>query len=170
MKSSFAIGFVLSLFCATALAQDGSSPSIKVTVSLQTGPTIPASKTDRAPIPVTKGTGGQELVAMSVLAVEQVQARVQRQRRIDYSADQIVIVGIAADGSERSRRVMIDPRLIRAEAIRGEDDLGATRFYRDSVDFPILLDDADVVEVRILKPRWNGAEWQFDTIGVAPLQ
>ena len=167
---SIVIGVVVCLAYATVVAQD--SGAMKVTVSLQTGsPSVPLGlKTDRdGPAPVAKAATGSELAAMTVLAVEDVDGPAPRMRRIDYSSDQVVIVGLAADGSERTRTVMMDPRLVRAEAILGEADLVTTRFYLHSVDFPILIDDAEVVTVQILKPRWTGGDWQFDLIAAAPL-
>ncbi len=166
-------GLIAVFAAATALAQSDDVGARKVIVSIQTGTPMPSahhSTDSNRPSPVARSATGNELVAVTVLDVAPTAASAPRQRRIDYSEDKIVIVGIAADGVERTRTVMVDPRLIRAEAILGEDDLTTDRFYRHSVDFPLIVDDPDVVSVRILKPRWTGKEWDFDIIAETLLQ
>ena len=95
----------------------------------------------------------------------------QRERETEYSEDHLGILGLTADGSERSREVILDPRLIRAETF-AEDGSGESReIYLRSVDFSVALDDdLAIATIRVLKPRWTGTEWEFDFIAEAALQ
>jgi len=102
---------------------------------------------------------------VSVLNVEGTSSTVQLLRHIEYSADQIVVVGLAADGTEKGRVVMIDPRLIRAESFITDDQWESDVVYRRSVDFSVALpDDPEIVTISVLKPRWTGSEWLFDIL------
>jgi len=172
-KATLTSALLIALFCANAFAQDTDPAARQLTISLQTGTPMTAEKlgteNNRAE-PVAEKARGNELVTAKVVAVEALASSPPRQRRIDYSPDQIAIVGFAADGTEVTRSVMIDPRLIRAEAILGENDLESTRLYRQSVDFSVALDNPDVVRIRILKPRWNGSTWQFDLLAETAVQ
>jgi hypothetical protein len=107
---------------------------------------------------------------LSVVSVEPTTTRQARRRHIEYSEDQIIVVGLAADSTELTRTVMIDPRLIRAEALFGENDLASGKLYRPSVEFSVSIDNPAVASMRILLPRWDGNEWHFDVIAETPLQ
>ncbi len=102
---------------------------------------------------------------VSVLKVHKTTGDAQRPRVIEYSADQIVVVGMTADGTEKSRAVMLDPRLIRAESFIADDDWESSVIYRRSVDFSVTLpDEPAIATISVLKPRWTGSEWLFDIL------
>lgn len=161
-----AVGLVSILLCACVLAEDDDASARKVTVSLTTGSpaAVPGPKDDSGIATPQFVKAREEMpVEAAVVGVEILSEKVRRPRRIEYSGDHIVIVGLADDSSERTRTVMTDPRLIRAEAFSGESDLPSNRLYRPTVDFSVALDDSAVVKIQILKPRWNGSEWHFDS-------
>ena len=108
---------------------------------------------------------------VSVLDAMETLGAVQRPRHIEYSADQIVIVGMAQDDTEKSRVIMTDPRLIRAESFISDDQWESKVIYRRSVDFSVALpDDPTIVTISVLKPRWTGSEWQFDVLAETPIK
>ena len=107
---------------------------------------------------------------VSVVSVEPTTHPPAHRRHVEYSEDQIVVVGLAADLTELTRTVMIDPRLIRAEALFGESDLPSAKLYRTSVDFSVSIDNPAVVKIQILLPSWDGSKWQFDVIAESLLQ
>jgi len=162
-----------ALWAVTAVAQTfDDAPARKITVTLHTssvvGPASPASKTNNAS-PAMNVARDIASVDATVIAVEAYVSKPQRQR-IEYSEDQIAIVGLAADASELTRIVMTDPRLVRVEALRGESDFSINRLYRRSVDFSFLVFDEAVVSIRVLKPRWDGSKWLFDVLAEARIE
>jgi len=162
-----------ALWAGTAFAQTFDEvPARKITATLYTssvvGPASPASKTNNA-TPAMSVARDIVSVDATVIAVEAYMSKPQRQR-IEYSEDQIAVVGLAADASELTRIVMTDPRLVRVEALRGESDNSVKRLYRQSVDFSFLVFDEAVVSVRILKPRWGGDKWLFDVLAEARIE
>ena len=174
MKLSICVIVLASiLFSACIRAQDDDTAVQKVTILLVTGgPAAPPKPKDdhNGATPGLVKAEETTTVAATVIGTESLGARMPHRRRIDYSQDHLVIVGLAADSTERTRQVILDPRLIRAEALFGETDLTSSRLYRESVEFTTPVGDAAVVRFQILKPRWNGVEWQFDVIAETPIE
>jgi len=152
-----------------AMAQSEESSVRRVTVSLESTPAEDPKATDpQEPFPATANS--QAPAQLSVATIEPTTRRPSKRRHIEYSDDQIVVVGLGADSTELTRTVMIDPRLIRVEAFRGEKDRTTDRLYRTSVNFSVYITDPAVVTIRILRPVWNGAEWSFEIIAETPLR
>ena len=153
-----------------AIAQSEAPTGRKVTFTLASTSTEANKDLGIQHQGVDSNTGRQAPSILSVLSVEPTTAHKTRRRHINYSEDQIIVIGLAADSKELTRTVMIDPRLIRVEAIFAGDDLPSGKLYRSSVDFSISVEDPDVVAMQILVPRWDGNEWHFDIIAESPLQ
>ncbi len=102
---------------------------------------------------------------LRVLATEKSSRPSRPRRHIEYSTDQIVIIALAANGEEKSRAVMTDPRLIRGEIFTEGSGWETVITYRRSVDFTVSLpDDPAISRVDVMKPRWTGSDWQFDLL------
>ena len=171
-KIVHAIGFLLIFFSCSALAQNGVQPARKITVSMHTtsaAAPVSTSSVDSSNMPMLKAAQALSPVDATVIAIEPLLSRPSRPR-LEYSEDQIAIVGLAADSSELTRTVMTDPRLVRVEALRGEGDNAPKRLYRQSVDFSFVIFNDDVVDIRILKPRWDGSKWMFDLLAQTRLE
>ena len=155
-----------------ALAQDEDSSTRRVTMTLASGSVAlsrnPESKESQQPFAPTKGN--RPPVQLTVVSVDPLSARPSRRRHIEYSEDQIVVVGLSNESTELTRFVMIDPRLIRPESLRGESDIESKRLLRPSVRFSVSIDDPSVVAIRILQPVWDGNDWSFEVIAESELQ
>lgn len=160
------------LLSVCALAQSETTTVRKVTVTLATSSTEASKKPTQTQQQGASRSGSERNAPsiISVVSVEPTATRHARRRHIEYSEDQIIVVGLAADSTELTRTVMIDPRLIRAEALFGENDLPSGKLYRPSVDFAVSINDPAVITIRILLPRWNGSKWEFDAIAETPLR
>ena len=91
---------------------------------------------------------------------------VPRQRGQQLSEDHLVVVATDRNGREISRTVILDPRLVRAEAIDGQGHFTSRRLFRQEVEFPIALPDDDrIVRLQILHPRWTGSEFILEPVG-----
>lgn len=108
---------------------------------------------------------------VSVLDAERKAGATQKLRHIEYSDNQLVVLGLAADGTEKARIVVADPRLVRAESHIAGDQWESAVIYRRSVDFLVALpDDPSIAIISVLKPRWTGSEWLFDAIAEAGIK
>ncbi|MGI9205183.1 MAG: hypothetical protein ACR2Q3_14295 [Woeseiaceae bacterium] len=153
--------FLLTLIFLGTSANAQSLESMSLTLRLQDAASPGASPTEFS-----------ETYAQAEISVRDIKVTagaVRPLRHIEYSADQIVIVGLAANGLEKSRVVMTDPRLIRAEFHNSDDQWETAVLYRKTVDFSVSLPaDPTIVQLSVLKPRWTGSEWLFDVLaGVA---
>ena len=89
-----------------------------------------------------------------------------RQRNPQVSADQILVQAFNARGNLVDSHLIPDPRLVRAEFQGPTGELTGEVLQRVDADFLITLPDApDLVELRLLQPRWTGTEFVFDPIG-----
>ena len=168
---------LITLCCAlislslAAYAEDDRAASRKVVLSLSTAVQPPPGAASSATHDSALSFPTRpESASVAISRVEQTKHRSARLRHIEYSEDQLVIVGLAADLSERTRTVMADPRLVRAESSFSDEPLPSTRLYRPVVDFSVTIDDESVAIIRILKPVWNGTEWLFDLVAETPIQ
>ncbi len=90
----------------------------------------------------------------------------RRQRNPQLSSTQLVVIAYDEHESELARVIMPDPRLLRAEEISANGDIGHRTLHRDNADFPVVLpDDANVKVIRIFHPRWTGTEFVLDALG-----
>ncbi len=90
----------------------------------------------------------------------------RRQRSPQLSPTQLVLIAYDEHGSELARVIMPDPRLILAEEVSANGDIGHKTLLRDEVDFPVVLPDYDSIEtIRIFHPRWTGSDFVLDLLG-----
>ena len=93
-----------------------------------------------------------------------------RQRNPELGADSLLVVAVDAGGKELYRRIVTDPRIIRAEGPGPGGEITGTVFHRATADFTVSLpDDAAIREIRLFQPRWTGTAWALDMIGRIPL-
>ena len=119
-----------------------------------------------APAPVDNSN------SVTILSQKRTQSSPPRQRNPEISAQHLIIVGLNAQGQETSRTIMLDPRILRAEAAESSGKRIPTEImYREDVSFSITIpDDSNAVTLQIYKPRWTGKEFALDLIGQVNLQ
>ena len=168
---------ILAAFLASteSIAADVPQSRRVVSISLQTaGPTISAAAKTGEPTPsesqLTSTAVGPVAADARVVGSARRTERPSPRRAIQYSTDHLVIVGLGADGSELTRTAVIDPRLVRAEAMFGGDRSATSNLYRKSVEFSLAIDDPAVVAIKVLRPVWNGSEWSLEPLAEALLR
>ncbi len=88
-----------------------------------------------------------------------------RRRSLELSPDQIVVVGLDAQGKEIYRDIMPDPRILRAESPGPTGELTGELLYHASTEFLIAFpDDQEIVELRLYHPRWTGGAFALDLL------
>jgi predicted small lipoprotein YifL len=93
-----------------------------------------------------------------------------RERSMELSPDHILIVALDENEAVRWWKLMIDPRLVRAEVGRS-DDMRSENLYQAKVDFIVECpDDPLLKQLRFFRPVWNGESFHLEPWGVAPLR
>ena len=177
IRLAIACSAILAAFLASteSIAADVPQSRRVVSISLQTaGPTISAAAKTGEPSPsesqLTSTAVGPVAADARVVGSARRTERPSPRRAIQYSTDHLVIVGLGADGSELTRTAVIDPRLVRAEAMFGGDRSATSNLYRKSVEFSLAIDDPAVVAIKVLRPVWNGSEWSLEPLAEALLR
>ena len=119
-----------------------------------------------------RATSGSERStnALSVLERRRVDASVRRERNPELSANHIVVAAADAAGRELFRRIILDPRLLRAEVLDASGQLRTDTLHYATVDFSVALPaDPAIAGLVLYEPRWTGQAWRLDPIARIPL-
>jgi hypothetical protein len=93
------------------------------------------------------------------------QGRVTRDRALELSPNQILVVGVDADSNLRWWKLMLDPRLVRAETSTPGAGMTSQEYYLATVEFTVPFpDDPLIKELRLYHPQWTGKEFQLELI------
>jgi hypothetical protein len=108
--------------------------------------------------------------AVSQLASVIKKGTLPRDRTLELSPNQILLIGTDASGMLRWWKLFLDPRLVRAEAPDETGALKGEEYYLKTVDFIIdFPDEAGITEVRLYHPRWTGKEFQLELLSKLPV-
>ena len=92
-----------------------------------------------------------------------------RERSMELAPDRLLVVAVDENEAVRWWRLMIDPRLVRAE-VGPATEMQSRNFYLANVDFIVgCPDDPRLLELRFFHPAWNGESFQLSLVGATPL-
>jgi hypothetical protein len=115
----------------------------------------------------------QRYHAASIFAVverRRASGAMPRQRAIELSADQLLIVAVDRLGRDQQRTLLPDPRLLRAEWPDPTGVLQGVVLHRANAEFFVPVpDDPAITELRVYHPRWSGDAFDLDLLGTARL-
>lgn len=90
-------------------------------------------------------------------------------RSLELSPERLLVVGVDAGGQLRSWAVVGDPRILRAESPEPDNVLRGRVLHRTRPEIVVNLpDDWETRELRLYLPRWTGAEYVLEPLGVVP--
>ena len=93
-----------------------------------------------------------------------------RERSMELSPDHMLVVAVDEQDTARWSKLMIDPRLVRAEVGRS-DEMQSEKFYLAKVDFIVECpDDSLLKQLRFFRPVWDGESFHLEPMGSAPLR
>jgi hypothetical protein len=93
-----------------------------------------------------------------------------RQRAIELSASQLLIIAVDRLGRDRQRMLLPDPRLLRAEWSDPTGEFQGVVLHRAKAEFFVPVpDDLAITELRVYHPRWTGDAFDLDLLGTVRL-
>lgn len=111
----------------------------------------------------------QSAPALTVKSRSSGRGSLPRQRSLELSDDQVLVVAIGAEQELRWWTLMADPRLRRAEMPGPNGELSGQTILLDEADFSVAYPaDAAITELRLYHPRWTGASFLLEPIGSTP--
>jgi hypothetical protein len=115
----------------------------------------------------------QRYRAASIFAVVErrhASGAIPRQRAIELSADQLLIIAVDRLGRDRNRMLLPDPRLLRAEWPDPTGELQGVVLHRPNAEFLVSVpDNPAITELRVYRPRWTGDSFDLDLLGTVRL-
>jgi hypothetical protein len=93
-----------------------------------------------------------------------------RQRAMELSANQLLIIAVDRLGRDRQRMLLPDPRILRAEWPDSTGELQGVVLHRANAEFFVPVpDDPAITELRVYHPRWTGHAFDLDLLGTVRL-
>jgi hypothetical protein len=94
---------------------------------------------------------------------------IPRERSLELSPDRMLVVALDENDAVRWWRLLIDPRLLRAE-VGQRTEMQSEEYFLAKVDFVIECpDDRLLKQLRFYHPVWNGEAFQLEPVGGTPL-
>jgi hypothetical protein len=88
-----------------------------------------------------------------------------RERSVELSTSQILVIGLGENSELRWWRLLLDPRLVRSEAPGTTGEISGENYYLVKVDFVIAYpDDPGINELRFYHPLWTGKEFHLELL------
>ena len=164
IRRSFLLIIILSLMSVGALCSPTLAQTFQeVRVRWEAYPTMPPES-----ILVPQGYRAASIFA--VVERRHASGVMPRQRALELSADQLLIVAVDRLGRDRQRMLLPDPRLLRAEWPDPTGELQGVVLHRANAEFFVPVpDDPAITELRVYHPRWTGTTFDLDLIGTVRL-
>ena len=94
-----------------------------------------------------------------------------RNRSFELSTNQILVIAVNEKAELRWWRLLLDPRLVRAETPSATGETRGEEYYLANVDFMIAYpDDPGIRELRVYQPRWTGKDFQLELLSTLLLE
>jgi hypothetical protein len=164
IRRSFLLIIIMSLMSVGALCSPTFAQTFQeVRVRWEAHPTMPPDSV----------LDPQRFRAASIFAVVErrhASGAMPRQRALELSADQLLIIAVDRLGRDRQRLLMPDPRLLRAEWPDPTGELQGVVLHRANAEFFLSVpDDPAITELRVYHPRWTGKAFDLDLLGTVRL-
>ena len=92
-----------------------------------------------------------------------------RERSFELAPDRLFVAGVDETDAVRWWRLVVDPRLVRAE-VGSSTDMQSEVYYRGDAELVLECPDDPVLkQLRLYRPVWDGQEFQLELIGAVAL-
>jgi hypothetical protein len=93
-----------------------------------------------------------------------------RQRDPQLSENHLLVRALNAGGEIVDTQLILDPRVVRAEAQGPSGELKGETLHQASSEFLLTIPDSTAVrELRVFHPRWTGTAFVLDPLGTISL-
>jgi hypothetical protein len=114
---------------------------------------------------------GQPAQTLTVLSRNAGRGSLQRQRSLELSEEQVLVVGVGAEDQMRWWTLIADPRLRRAEIAGPNGELSGQTIILGETDFTVSYPaDLSITELRFYHPHWTGTRFTLESIGATPVR
>jgi hypothetical protein len=108
---------------------------------------------------------------MTLLSLESRDGFLPRERTLELSVNQILIIAVDGNSELRWWKLDIDPRLVRSEAVEANGQIRCENWYRPVTDFVVdCPDDPAIKELRFYHPTWTGKDFRLETLSTVQLR
>ena len=99
------------------------------------------------------------------------ETKLPRLRAVELSTNQVFVAAIDNRGLLRWWTLMADPRIVRAERPDANGLLSGEVLFDPQAEIVLTLPaDAEIAEVRLYKPLWDGARFALQSVGVVAVE
>ena len=145
------------------LAQDVCAQTVQLKVQWDAYPAAPSITAPPTDVRTTTGP-------FRVLERRPIARSLVRQRDPQLSENHLLVRAVNAGGQIVDTQLILDPRIIRAEAPGPSGELRGETLHLASPEFLLTIPDGSAVrELRIYHPRWSGTAFVLDLLGTLPL-
>lgn len=102
---------------------------------------------------------------VTLLASALKDGRLPRARSLELSTNQILALALDERGNLLWWKLLLDPRLVRAEVPTSTGETSSEEYHLAKVDFTIAYpNDPAIREMRLYHPQWTGKEFRLELI------
>ncbi len=120
-------------------------------------------------LPFSKGLANTSTNQVSLIQQRRVAQTLPKQRAPLLAEGRLVVVALDAAGKEISRDHVLDPRWLRSELPNTHGQLNKLVLKQAQGQFPVLLPNDNVAQLKIFEPVWRGSAFDLQLIGAVNL-
>jgi hypothetical protein len=114
---------------------------------------------------------GQPAQTLSVMGLNAGRGSLPRQRSLELSEEQVLVVAVGVENEMRWWTLMADPRLRRAETAGPNGEISGQTVILSETDFTVSYPaDISITELRFYHPHWTGTRFTLESIGSTPVR
>jgi hypothetical protein len=123
-----------------------------------------------APAPAISSASTREVTSSRFDVIQRQTMNFSPVRERDLnSLDDLVVIGVDAQGREMGWQRLKDPRLVRSDQPDAAGELHGQRFYRAEADLTVWIPEGPTpAALRIYTPDWDGHEYVLRGLGTVP--
>jgi len=125
------------------------------------------SKTDSSPLIKTEQLVSGANLTRTASSVRD--GALPRERSFELAPDRLFVTGVDDTDAVRWWRLIVDPRLVRAE-VGSSTEMQSEVYYRGDAELVLECPDDPVLkQLRLYRPVWDGQEFRLELIGAVAL-
>ncbi len=158
---SFTLIFFLFQAFTASIINASESSGLEVVLSIDS--------TNQDLLRYSKSLTGTNADQVKLIQQRRITQALPKQRAPFLTEDRLVVVAFDTKGKEISRHYVNDPRWLRSELPNARGQLSKLTLKQTQGQFPVLLPDDGVAQLKIFEPVWKGGNFDLQLIGTVSL-